>query len=437
MALANVLVFMFLTTMFLIVGVQFTQSSLNQGRKSKANNQVYNVATAGLKHALLYLQKQDQQPATVFDPNSSTGDSAIQTMAGEDQLGLVHEFKIDAEADDDLWGRYEVGRYKDAPIRTGTTAVGAASSLYPEVTWTAEDVSLKRGATVPGEIWRVRSRGYVFARKNDADPFALPVAPKPALPTVTLEAEIKFLRLAIPKAALYSFASGTGEQVLFDESGNASNTLIDVGTSGAVSYWTRVGASQITTTNAANVSFQPALTSNVGCSTSGTATYVDNNLNNQLKAVFGVKNVDAVTGVADYSVTSWADLPATLPPQAFIYVNPGGNHGTLTFNDAQRLKGSGILFVDGNLALATNGQTNRWEGLIFTTGTFDMQKDAIVIGSVITGGRVTAIRGATSKKTKLIYSEDALERVQAKAGGYRMDRSTMKVFDGATPAPTF
>ena len=61
-ALLNVLLFALVTTAFLTVGTRFVSGALKQGRAAKGDAQVYNVARAGITHAVSWLQKQSVQP---------------------------------------------------------------------------------------------------------------------------------------------------------------------------------------------------------------------------------------------------------------------------------------------------------------------------------------------------------------------------------------
>lgn len=435
MALVNVLMFTFFTTVFLIVGSQFIQGAVKHGRKSNSSAQVYNVALAGINHAVQWLQKQSNQPVLVFDPKVAdpalNPDEESETAAAEENLGLVHEFTIDPNRN--LWGRYEVGRSSWAPSPAPTRSPnvgyeGAYSPLYASdaLTWTAEDVSRQRGAADNGLIWRIRSRGYIFERDSASTPFS-PSSPKP-LEQMTLQAEVKLTAFKFPTAALYSFSDGDNDpEVDFNDNNGGKPTLrVDDGT--ARNYWLHTDdTSPETLSDDCDCGSSP-LSSLQDQSNSSSATFVDPSLSAQLAFVFGTSDLDAIRSMADAYYNNNNDVPTPLPAMSFVYIKPSGGGQKITFNGSKVLAGGGILFVEGNLKLDGNSVPQDWDGLIFVTGNYEQLKTSTVTGSVMVGRKITMDADGV-KVPSIIYSANQLDLVNRQLGNYRLERSTIKVVE--------
>lgn len=440
-ALMNVLMFTFITTVFLIVGIQFSQGALKQGRKSRQETQAYNVAMAGLNHATYWLQRQSTQPVTKFDPQSNPApDEEGEVATGEESLGLVHEFAVDASTN--LWGRYEVGRSKDAPARDGI-ATGANSSLYTgPIEWTAEDVSRKRGEELDGMVWRVRSRGYLYERTDPSAPFSL-TSPKP-FKAVTLEAEVRRLAFHFRETPLYSFMDGdnsTTTHLLIAESNGSSTdggTVIET-TGAAPHYWTNTPASKIDVSDT-DVQYIPSpAVGRIAMDTASDPNYVSPLLRDQLKYVFGTGDIAEVRNFADKSYTNKSEIPDEQPAMSFIYIKP--DTGTITFKEGgadPTLSGGGILFVEGNLTIDGNGGLQQWTGLIFVTGNYKQVKTSTVTGAVMAGGTIEVNGDKNNDKVaRLVYSPTDLDRINQQMGSYRLDRSTLRLIESASGAPSY
>lgn len=424
-ALVNVLIFASFTTLFVIAGIQFTQHAMKGSRKAAPNAQVYNVARAGINHAVFWLQKQTVQPVTVFDPKANTNlpDEDPETRPIDEQLGLVNEFVIDASRN--IWGRYEVGRstfITPATARPTTVpTTGAWSSHHPAVTWTAEDVSKRRGETQNGKVWLLRCRAYVFKKDATNTTFSLvPDAFTYPMETITLEAEARMANLNFRNAALYSFRLDDGaDQVEYTENNSTKPRLeVEAGATGR-NYW--FNTDDINSSDEVALGVPDPAGSLSGQNDSSASTYVNPALAAQLSFVFGQSDVEGVKGMADNVYTALADVPTPLPSMSFVYLK-----GTsFTFNSSKPLNGGGILFVEGNLTLDGDSVDHTWDGLIFVTGNYTQKKSSTVTGSVMVGG-YTKLEADSGKLAKITYSENTMSLVRAKLGTYRMERSTLR-----------
>ena len=430
-ALVNVLMIATITTLLLIAGIQFIHGSLKEGRNADFEQQAYQVALAGINHSLMWLQVHRGEAPTVFDPRvvPTEPDIPAETTTAYEQFGVVQEYEIDATKK--LWGRYEVARSQEAPIRDTLSQMGPHLSLYTDpITWSVDDAGRQRGSTI-GSIWQARSRGYLFTRANPTDPFTL-TNPKPVR-AITLEGELKNVVIGAPRAAIYSFKDGTdtgSPHINFTYAGTASagNTAIsNGGDTGALHLWANTATANIT--QAANVAWEGGTYGEaVGCTDSAASNYVDPDLTSQMRQVFGASNAEAVEGLADASYTAAGSI-GTLTDMKFIYLNPGDNRGTATFDAGTRLRGQGVLFVDGSLEIkGTSAASHYWQGLIFVTGHYSQTGNSTVTGSIMAGETIT-IGGDDSSQAKVIYSQDALNRVSDRFSGFRLDRSTLKVID--------
>lgn len=437
-ALLNVLFFTFVTAAFLVVGAQLVTNALKAGRNAKGDAQVYNVARAGIAHAVSWLQRQDEQPVLVFDPkaHADSPEEDPETPAGEEQLGLVHEFRIDPTRN--LWGRYEVARSaatpNPAPARGGL-AQGPASILHPgAVSWTAEDVSLQRGSRVAGTVWRVRSRGYVFERKRPQDAFD-PAALTPHQ-VMTLETEVRRGAFRFRDAALYGFiaqddpARVNDTHVDLHAHGDKANTLLEApGGGNAYQLHTdRVKLDRAEWQDGTSIT-APAI---AGASDPAGMNFVQADLPAQLKDVFGVPDMLKLKELATSYFEDPFDLPQPMPAMGFVYLRPDG--GKVVFDGAPQLGGGGVLVIEGDCHIKGENATQTFDGLLFVTGHLEIEKAATITGAVM-AAKTVEIHGTDGKPAVLRYSKATLDRVNAQLGSYREARSSLRIIEGTQPGP--
>ena len=432
-ALLNVLFFTFITSAFLVVGVQLVTNALKAGRNAKGDAQVYNVARAGIAHAVSWLQRQDEQPVRTFDPKAHTDapEEDPETPVGEEQLGLVHEFEIDPTRH--LWGRYEVARSADAPAR-GPLVQGPASMLHgaSAISWTAEDVSLQRGSRIVGTVWRVRSRGYVFERRADEafDPTKLA-----AHQVMTLETEVRRGAFRFRDAALYGFigqddpARVNGTHVDLHAHGDRANTRLEV--AGGAGWAYQLHSDRLIADraewNAGTSIVAPAI---AGASDPTGANFVQAELSAQLKDVFGVPDMLKLKELATSYYEDPFDLPQPMPAMGFTYLRPDG--GKVTFDGAPQLGGGGVLIVDGDCHIKGDGAPQTFDGLLFVTGHLEVEK-AVTLAGAVMAAKTVEIHGGEDEPAVLRYDKAVLDRVNAQLGSYREARSSMRIIEGADP----
>lgn len=418
--------FMIVTTIFLITGTQFVSNSLKAGRAARKDGQLFNVALAGINHAISWLKRQPSQPVTVFDPKANTNDpdEEPETPPGEEPIGLVNEFLIDAQ--NNVWGRYEVARSLNAPARSPLPTTGPRDTThYPGgIGWYAEDIGRQRGQAA-GTVWRFRCRGYVFTKKDGYTVWTDPKARK-----TTLEAEVRRTTPNFRETALYSFWKNSATNAVKLEAKDPNTLKIDVADGTARPWWTWTDA--VTETGTIDYSTPVPLTSLKNQASPG-PTFVDTNLGGQLQHVFGTSDLEAVKSLADVvaDVAAGKPVPQPMPTNKFLYIK-----GNTTFDGSGlTLDGSGILFVDGDLVIDSGTLEQKWNGLIFTTGTYTQKNKSTVVGAVMAGNKVT-MKGEDGKEAVLRFSENELTLAFSSLAEYRLEHATIKVIDdGATPSP--
>lgn len=441
-ALVNALIFALLAAFMFAVGVQFTTSALRQGRTTKADAQVYNVALAGITAATNWLQKQNTQPVLCFDPQANTNspDDDPETPAAEEQLGLVNEFVVDSQSN--LWGRYEVGRSTTGPIpapaRSPLTQTGAHSALYnPDPTWTAEDISKQRGASA-GTIWRVRCRAYLFTRTNPATPFSL-TNPAP-IQTMTLECEIRRGKFNYHEAALYNYYTNNGPHknnntnICYHYHDASSNCVIASQDGSGYSIW-----SDTSSVGTSGGDGAPTLTAMLtGCNNAAQPTYVSTVLGDQLQYYFGVPDLATFKGMADEYYEDPNNIPQPMHQNKIVYINVHGNGGAITFDDQTTLNGSGVLVINGDVTVDGSQAAQSFNGLMFVTGQYEQTHQSTITGALVTGDSVLVHGYDTGPNhpAKIYYSPSTLDAINATVGTYRMMRSTIRAVNDAT-APTY
>jgi hypothetical protein len=438
--------------------------------------------------AISWLRKQIKKPVTAFDIIPA---AATDTL--DQQIGLVKEWKIDAVKN--RWARFEVGRSTNAPARAsvpgwinGNNAninvvagcfeptvyptpgnLGAyKSKVYANgLDWGAEDISLMRGQTMPGMVWRLRCRAYTFQRDPGKDwttqPFSLSNAAEKPIDKIELESEVSMTQFQPRTAAIYSFdddvvdtgtipnhsgvgCTATGGHIRIH--GNSSVNQVDLAVRDGLGYnvWSNTNQVQWTATPAGNEVgsnlFGPSL---IGMSSTSNPNYVSPKLGDQLNYTFGVPDVNSIASIADYTYDASSTLPAVLPQMALIYIDATGMSGsgqgnTLMINGngvgaSTQLSGGGIIVVNGGLQIDGTHYPQAWNGLIFTTGVYHQFAGTKVVGGVIAGKHViihgAPNNGAVSGIAHLNYSRATLEDVCRQVANYHEQRSTLTIVPGS------
>lgn len=388
------------------VAMQLVQISYQKTKVQMASTaQADNVARAGLTDAVSWFRRQQLQPVrssvnpilypypdAAFFPRESTSPVLSATM--DENIGLVKEYPL--SEGDWLWARYEVKRQKNP-------------SLYPFDPSAVHDVSDKRidgGAAGSGMAWYIESAGYVFRRKNPNLPYNQ--APNQVASKSRVSTEIRRVSLILPVQAAAIVNDRTGVSVQSNgriAGGNFKGLGYYMGTSGPVIGG---GGAQVTGTGASPSIYD------IDTSTA------NGSLNSQ--AIFGVNESDLKL-MSDFVLNSSSALPMSYPLMGIVY-----SGSPLTFNANRKLRGGGILFVNGSLTLDSASNT-LFSGVIYVKGNATINGPALISGCVIVEGNLTISGGGDV--AEIDYDSGIITTIQQQIGQYRENKSTFYVFTGA------
>lgn len=224
-------------------------------------------------------------------------------------------------------------------------------------------------------------------------------APNVIVSTAKMATEIRRVSLSTPHNAAIIVNSGAGDSL--------SNNGRVVGGSVAAGF-AYYGATSPCTANGTFISGTPACAALLPSTSSVNST-----------TIFGMSPHD-LSLLADYSVTSAAQLPSSYPAQAIVYIN-----GNANFNVANSVVGGGILYVTGTLTLASSASA-LFSGVIYAGGNVTINGPALVSGTMITNGTVT-INGS-GDAAFVQYSASVVNGVQTQVAQYRESRSEYYTF---------
>jgi hypothetical protein len=380
-ALVIVVVALSLVVLSLLVALTFaTFSGDIVQRQLLWQGDVINVANAGLTEALDWFRRQPQ-PVTTFNPTNSG--SVNDTDTNTTPPSIVRSFELSKLGR--VWARYEAVQ--------GTGAINGSGVV---------DASVSRGKTA-GSVWRLESNGTIYVNNDPA--VAYNASPNVILARKTLRTEIQKFAIATPAdcaLCIYTCSNanvGTASAPKGRVQGGAGAALPGVACSAAVPG-----------PNVAAGSPGGDLDNWSG----GVPT-----TNWSISAVFGLSQTELYQ-IADINVNAVSQLPATLPQMQVIVIDVGA--GTATFNAANPLVGSGILFVNGNLSISG---TSSWSGVIYVnSGNYTQIAPAFVDGTVIVpGSGSTGTVQGTGDYAELVFDKFILGQVSQQIGQFKAART--------------
>lgn len=300
------------------------------------------VANAGIEDAISWFKRQLTQPVLIFSPQGEDTE--------DPSIGLVREHLISGN----IYGRYEVPKSE------------------------VEDVSLKRGLTQLGSIWKLTSYGYVFQKIDPSKRFNEP--PNRILGQSKLSTEIRRIGVNLPIEA--GILAEKNVKV-----GNGGRLRGGVATNGKV---TKIGDIQGTILENQNMSLDPLF-------------------------VFGL-SLDELSNLADISVSRVDELPEKLPTSALIYID-----GNAQFSRTRPLNGGGILIVNGNLNIQAGSNSN-FTGIIYVSGNassnYHQQAPSLISGCLVVTGSEVNIEG-TGEVSEIDYDKNIIDMMKRRVGLYR------------------
>jgi hypothetical protein len=249
-----------------------------------------------------------------------------------------------------------------------------------------------------GNVWRVRSVGYVYERRNPG--VAFNVAPNRILATEKLEAEISRLSIALPGQA--AWCARVGSDVTIQKNGRVLG-----GASAAGIYYPQ-GTGTPTLLTGSEVTGSPGL--------APSSVY-----NDSMEYVFGV-NEGGMQAMADLYLEDGAAFPSPLPASSIIYVNDPGDW--LVFTSSRNLSGTGIVVVKGNVRLQP-GSLSFFDGLLYVDGDVEMHAPFVMKGAFLATGTVSA--EGVGDFGDLVYSDATLALLQQTLASYRISRPARRM----------
>lgn len=346
------------------------------GKKSEVvfrlDGQARQFAEAGLIDAVSWFRRQTTQPVTTFAPQLDTGATPPILDTDDPAIGIVRQFEISRG----IWGRYEVRRF--VPLVT------------PEENET-DDISSQRGAVAAGTVWKLVSRGYVF-RMVDAG-VSFDQLPNQVLGTEVMETEVRRMTLAPPSQAAICVARA-------DQCVIASRGRVIGGVGAGVAYPTSTGSVVV----GGEVSGSPSRV--------GVAGY-----DGSVFAVFGV-DTDTLRSLADDRVVSDGEFPSPIPNNHILFVT-----ADLTFTNARPLKGTGIVYVKGNVTIQA-GSNSFFNGLLYVDGNLTVNAPSLLRGTFIATGQVR-VQGV-GDYSEVEYDDAILNSLMVEVGQYRVSSSVRR-----------
>ena len=335
----------------------------------RLDGQARQFATAGLIDALGWFRRQTSQPVTDFAPRRDENASPPIFDTEDPEIGIVREFEI-AHG---IWGRYEVRKF-----------VPNSTEPVPEVF----DSATRRGAETAGTVWKLVSRGFVFRKVTPN--VAFDESPNHVLGVEVMETEIRRLTLAPPAQAALCLRQGHTCTI-------APRGRVSGGEAAGI-CWN-------------NDTPEPAI---VGEVTGNPPIVGIDGYDDSTEAIFGVER-DQLRLLADDRISDNGAFPNPVPSHHILFVETD-----ITFNGLRPLKGTGIVYVEGNVTI-TPGSNSFFNGLLFTTGNLTINAPALIHGTVITQGEV--LFQGLADYAQLDYDDSVLNSLMIEVGQYRLSSS--------------
>jgi hypothetical protein len=345
--------------------------------------QAAQFARAGLIEAMSWFRQSALQPVTAFDPEFLPLATPPVLETTDPDIGIVREFQISGP----IWGRYEVWKQWDADPD--------AQRLAWRQRVQAEDITAAVGASGIGTVWRLRSIGYVFHRKDATAAFD--EYPNQVLGSDILGSEIRRMTLAPPGQA--ALCSRTASQTRIDRSVNIQGGM-------GAGVFTLAGTGTVVQVNSPTIVGTPGISSS--------ASYDDS-----VEAVFGVSEQD-LAALADDRITIASTFPTPLPANSLYYVEVP----TMTFNAALPLQGTAVVYVRGDVVIAHNSKSF-FTGLLYVNGNLTIREPCELNGTIICTG--TVVIEGQSDWINMAYDDDALNTLRTAIGQYRLSAAVRKV----------
>src|SRR3989344_9332350 len=383
-------------SLFPIIGQLSRMSNKDAYMQEKITAQADNIAKAGLLDAVSWFQRQPVQPVSertyapfpdaAFHPRYTIEPSLSATI--DESTGIVNVYDLDRARG--LKARYEVRRQRPLdPVH---------SSAVRDIT----ALRVPGRAAGEGLAWYLESTGYIY---READPAKRDdEAPNQVVAKSAASTEIRSIQINPPaKAALI---------VNDHDNITLSNAIVrGSGEAGIASYSGSVGSELIGSTYVIGT---PQVQDIPGVQISPFE-------------IFGV-NPSEMKYLADVYARTNSEMPQATPSMAIYYIP---THVTIP-----NLRGTGILYVDGDLTVVMDWQgVSNFKGVIFVDGDLTMNIGTAeadfrysIVGTVIVTGSVSI--NATNRPMEFIYDESMVNDVRTQVAQYRQSKSIYYLTSG-------
>jgi hypothetical protein len=361
MAMVMALFFTIIATGLVMSGIVMMSATEKKTEVGfRMNGQARQFARAGLIDTLAWFRRQSTQPVSNFTPVRDLLVNPPVIDTDDPTIGIVREFEINGS----LWGRYEIRRTE------------------------VRDVSAERKMVGIGIVWYLRSWGYVFRRHDSTMPYNQ--EPNRVLAVNSLETEIRRMTLAAPGAAALCSENG-GATVI----GN-KGSLAGLSTGAGLFYKAGTGSP----------SFLSGSTVTGSPNASSSSIY-----DSTCQAVFGVSEQE-LRSLSDDRITTNAAFPSPVPKNYLLFVDTN-----VTFDITRPLRGSGIVYVNGDLTV-NSGSNSFFSGFLYVKGNLILHAPASISGTVVVRGSVDV--SGVGDKAEIYFDDGTLSALRTEVGQYRL-----------------
>lgn len=378
MAIILAMLFVVIAIGLVTSGSMLMKSSRDRSElRFRTETQARQFARSGLTDALSWMRRQTSQPVTNFEPlfDLNAKPPVMDTQAPE--IGLVREFEIA----NDIRGRYEVWRTNESdpdPKRL------AFRRKYQTI-----DMSRSRGFSGAGNVWLIRSIGYIYQQRDKSKPWNQ--KPNRVIAMATMEGEVRRLTLKPPGQSAISISKGSKATI------NTMGRVIGLPDGAGIFYPKNSGKPSTGSAKKKRVTGKPALS-------------VTDNYEGSIEHVFGVSR-DELRSMATLVVTDAKDFPDPVPSNSIIFAE----FSSIKFDATRGLNGTAILYIDGNVSLIA-GNHSSFSGLIYIDGNLTMRQTSDIYGAVVCNGSVN-LQGSGDYAT-ISYDDDVLNSLRTHVGQY-------------------
>lgn len=386
-ALILALMFTMIVAGICLTGTTLLRSHIQKNRTSWASkSQALQVARSGLAEAHSWLRRQTSQPVTAFAPLLNTGSNPQVLDTVDPTIGLVREFRVTEK----IFARYEVWKRWDADPDAQRRAWRQQHQC--------EDVSLLRGASGTGAVWRLRSIGYIYEQLDPDVPFD--EAPNRIIASQVASNEYRRLVLTLPGNAAVNVGDGNACHI------NTNGRIIG-GSAAGIYYPTGSGTPTTGPNNAQRVTGTPRLATT-------------NNYDDSYEAVFGL-SYEQIRAMATLVITDTSSLPSPMPDNGIVVIE---TNNTVGFDAAKPLRGTALVIIKGN-ALIQQGSNSDFNGLLYVDGNLTVREVSTVRGSVVCTGNLTVQGSGSNQYATIQYDGDVLNQLLGRIGNYTVANATL------------